>query len=84
MLSKFSSSSGFETTLEGNAARKDNFMFCFEDENGSLENVCCEPHMKIFKDDRDKTSSDRRIYFHEGKSNIQNGKILIGWIGKHL
>lgn len=84
MLSKFSSSSGFETTLEGHAARKDNFMFCFEDENGSTKDICCEPHMKIFKDDRDKTSSDRRIYFHEGKSNIQNGKILIGWIGKHL
>lgn len=25
-----------------------------------------------------------RIYFHQGKNNIQNEKILIGHIGDHL
>ena len=61
--------------------------FKFKNDQGALESVYCEPHMKMPHRDKEGDSSystDRRIYFHEGKANIHGGKILIGWIGKHL
>jgi hypothetical protein len=72
-------------TLEGNAQRKENFTFSFPNDAGTDETVCCEPHLKLCYSDVDKSySNDRRIYFHEGISNIQDGRILIGHIGDHL
>jgi hypothetical protein len=72
-------------TLEGNAQRKEYFTFSFANNLGADENVCCEPHLKLCYSDKDNSySNDRRIYFHEGKSNIQNGRILVGHIGVHL
>jgi hypothetical protein len=72
-------------SLEGDAQRKWDFTFSFTNNSGADENVCCEPHLKLCYSDKDKSySNDRRIYFHEGKANIQNGRILIGHIGKHL
>jgi len=77
-----------EASLEGHASRKEAFAFDFINDEGSLEIVCCEPHLKLCYNDNypgdSSYSTDRRIYFHEGKCNIQNGKILIGHIGKHL
>jgi hypothetical protein len=77
-----------EATLEGCAARKQDFTFEFINDKNIPENVCCEPHLKLCYNDNypgdSSYSNDRRIYFHEGKPNIQNGKILIGHIGKHL
>jgi hypothetical protein len=71
-------------TLEGNAERKKDFTFSFRNDFGIDEDVCCEPHLKLCYSDTDQSySNDRRIYFHEGKTNIQNGKILVGHIGKH-
>lgn len=72
-------------SLEGNAARKRQFTFTFTTETGEQEDVCCEPHLKIcYSDNSNAYSTNRRIYFHEGKPNIQSGKILIGHIGSHL
>jgi len=74
-------------SLEGSASRKNDFNFKFINDKGLLENVCCEPHLKLcYNDDPGDTSysNDRRIYFHEGKENIQQGRILIGHIGAHL
>jgi hypothetical protein len=75
-------------SLEGSAARKSALTFKFENKDKIDEEVCCEPHMKLCHNDAypgDKSySNDRRIYFHEGKENIQNNKILIGHIGDHL
>ena len=72
-------------TLEGNAQRKDDFTFPFPNNIGMMENVCCEPHLKLCYSDADRAySNNRRIYFHEGKVNIQEGRILIGHIGTHL
>jgi hypothetical protein len=73
---------------EGDASRKKKFTFEFINDDGLSEYVCCEPHLKLcYNDDYPgdtSYSTDRRIYFHEGKPNIQQGKILIGHIGKHL
>jgi len=75
-------------SLEGDASRKNNFTFVFINNIGLPENVCCESHLKLCYNDSypgdTSYSTDRRIYFHEGKQNIQQGKILIGHIGKHL
>jgi hypothetical protein len=77
-----------EATLEGDAARKKDLTFYFVNDENTQEKVCCEPHLKLCYSDNypgdSSYSNDRRIYFHEGKPNIQNGKILIGHIGKHL
>jgi hypothetical protein len=75
-------------SLEGDALRKRAFTFVFINNKDLPEDVCCEPHLKLCYNDGypgdSLYSTDRRIYFHEGKENIQQGKILIGHIGKHL
>jgi hypothetical protein len=75
-------------TTEGNADRKPALTFKFRNDKDILEEVCCEPHLKLCYNDNypgdNSYSNDRRIYFHEGKANIQNNKILIGHIGRHL
>lgn len=76
-----------EASSEGNITRKNDFTFTFKNDNGMEENVCCEPHMKLCRSNHypgDKEYYFNRIYFYEGKRNIENGKILVGHIGKHL
>ncbi len=82
----FSAACSIEITPEGNAARKPYFTFQFVDQSGVSVDVCCEPHIKLSNSDAqgDTHHYKNRIYFHEGKDNIQDGKILIGHIGKHL
>ena len=62
--------------------------FKFINKKNEEEDVCCEPHLKLCHNDLypgdTSYSNDRRIYFHEGKANIHEGKILIGHIGDHL
>lgn len=87
ILEAFSIISSLDETasLEGNATRKTDFTFSFTNNQNQSEDVCCEPHLKLcFSDTSNAYSTDRRIYFHEGVPNIQNGKILIGHIGQHL
>lgn len=89
-LAQFSAAANLDETAspEGNAARKKYFTFEFMNNDHEPEEVCCEPHLKLCHNDQypgdQSYSNDRRIYFHEGKSNIENGKILIGHIGGHL
>jgi hypothetical protein len=76
-------------TLEGNASRKKDLSFYFTCEDGKQESVYCEPHLKLCRSDNyekgDNTYyNDKRIYFHEGKPHIAQGRILIGHIGEHL
>ncbi|MDR1003684.1 MAG: hypothetical protein LBL97_01550 [Prevotellaceae bacterium] len=87
ILQQFSIKANLDETasLEGDASRKENFTFEFVNDAGVKENVCCEPHLKLcYSDNNTSYSTNRRIYFHEGKTNIQNGSILIGHIGTHL
>jgi hypothetical protein len=75
-------------SLESNIARKKVLTFSFKNDEGNLEDVYCEAHLKLCYNDNyphdTSYSTDRRIYFHPGKHNIQNGKIMIGHIGRHL
>jgi hypothetical protein len=90
VLEQFSIKSKLDETasLEGNASRKPALTFSFLDEKNKTVSVCCEPHLKLCHNDNypgDKSySTDRRIYFHEGITTIEKGKILIGHIGDHL
>jgi len=85
-LSKFTSSLGLETTLEGNSNRKEDFTFTFLKNDGTEIQICCEPHIKL---DKSSVAGDtkwysNRIYFYQGRAEVDNGNILIGHIGKHL
>jgi len=74
-----------KASLEGDANRKSDFTFDFINTEGVIEMICCEPHLKLCYNDVDTSySNNRRIYFHEGKPSICEGRILIGHIGTHL
>lgn len=85
LLSQFSHTSLLDdkATLQGN--NKDKLTFGFTNEEGEIENVICEPHMKLcVNDNSDGHKYHNRIYFYFGKKSIQNSKILVGHIGVHL
>jgi hypothetical protein len=90
ILNNFSSMAKLDeaASLEGNIRRKEALTFSFVNDKGQPENVYCEAHLKLCYNDSypgdTSYSNDRRIYFHEGKPNIQQGKILIGHMGDHL
>lgn len=90
VLERFSINARLDETasLEGNPSRKLKLTFQFTNSANVLEDICCEPHLKLCYNDNypgdNSYSTDRRLYFHEGKVNIHEGKILIGHIGDHL
>ena len=75
-------------SLEGNASKKPILTFRFTNKEDESIDICCEPHLKLCYNDKypgdNSYSNNRRIYFHEGVTNIQDGRILIGHIGVHL
>jgi hypothetical protein len=75
-----------EASNQGNSTDKPKMTFSFLNHQGLNENICCEPHLKLCKSDNkgDNTYYQHRIYFHEGKENISNNKILVGHIGEHI
>ena len=76
-----------EASPEGNASRKPSFTFDFINRKKEKILICCEPHLKLCRSDNYPGDGEyyyHRIYFYEGKEEIQNGKILIGHIGEHL
>lgn len=87
ILHQFSADCGVDATLEGNCKRKKDFTFDFTDpESNQTYSVCCEPHLKLTNSDLpgDTKFYYNRIYFHQGLTSIQGGRILVGHIGKHL
>lgn len=91
-LRRFNSSCSFDQNAsdEGNSGSKNKSKikkrdsFGFFDLNGNKQEICCDLHLKLLRDDKGKISTDRRIYFNEGNNNIEDGKILVGHIGLHL
>lgn len=86
-LQVLSAKCGFDelASLEGNAENKKRLNFNFENDSKNIEIVCCEPHIKLSKNNaKSQKYFFNRIYFHEPKPNIQNGKILVAHIGEHL
>ena len=55
----------------------------YNTETNSKESLCCELHTKLKWDNMDKEKQDR-IYFHPGKKNIHDGKVLVAYIGTHI
>jgi hypothetical protein len=75
-----------EASTEGDTKRKKDLTFDFLNGENKSESVCCEPHLKLCKSDNDGDGEFyfHRIYFHEGKKGIAEGRILIGHVGEHL
>jgi hypothetical protein len=75
-----------EASNQGDSKYKKYLTFDFLTTDNKSEAICCEPHLKLRKSDNDGDSEFyfHRIYFHEGKENIAEGRILIGHIGEHL
>lgn len=66
-------------SLEGDAESKKRLNFLFGDKL-----VCCEPHLKLCRNDKNQEYFFHRIYFHEGFEDFLDSKILVGHIGEHL
>lgn len=87
-LPTFSSNSGFETTMEGNSARKGALTFEFVKRLGEgckKVDVVCEPHMKMSDSSKEGDSKyyQHRLYFSSGNHAEFPGCILVGHIGAH-
>ncbi|KUP31873.1 hypothetical protein AU385_13900 [Bacillus halotolerans] len=86
-LTLFESKSNLECTLEGDReSARSRFSFQFQNINGITVDVVCEPHTKLEGTGNKGDSKYRfdRIYFHQGNSTIEDGKVLIAHIGGHL
>lgn len=85
-LKKISTKLSLDVTLEGDASRKKDLSFIFKDKNNKKVSVYCEPHIKLANSSNSSDSKwyANRIYFHQGQKEINDGSILIGYIGKHL
>ena len=56
---------------------------CYNEVSKQTEVVKCELHTKFKRHNIDRTKQDR-IYFFPGKPGIQEGRIIVKHIGKHL
>jgi len=85
-LSRFSTMYPITATLEGNMARKKDLSFDFLNSTSKTKkSIYCEPHLKLKTNDNpgNKHRYNNRIYFHCGIPEIEDGKILVGYIGSH-
>ena len=85
-LREFSSICKVDASAEGDTRRRSSLTFEFIDENSNPISIYCEPHLKLGKNDLpgDTHFYSNRIYFHEGKTDVEGGRILVAHIGKHL
>ena len=84
-MKAFTAMSGYETSMEGDADRKDALTFQFAGKDGTIR-ILCEPHIKLHCSARagDDEYYFHRIYFSSAKHAELEGKTLIGHIGEHL
>ncbi|KEO83857.1 hypothetical protein [Tumebacillus flagellatus] len=84
VLKAFQSLTQIAASMEGvgnksSAAKR--FEFEFKDADGTPVKIICEPHTKFELDMKQRFD---RLYFFQGLPEIEEGKILIAHIGKHL
>jgi hypothetical protein len=80
VTSIFQAKTQIACSCEGNPERaRKKLSFPFISDSGDVISIVCEPHTKLIN-----SHSPDRIYFHQGREDIQNGKVLIAYIGKHL
>lgn len=84
-MKAFSAMSGYETSMEGDAGRKEALTFQFVGKDGAIR-ILCEPHIKLHCSARagDSEYYFHRIYFSSAEHAEFEGKTLIGHIGEHL
>lgn len=84
-MKAFTAISGYGTSMEGNADRKDALTFEFTGKNGTFR-FLCEPHIKLHRSalTGDTEYYFHRIYFSTAEHAEFKGKTLIGHIGEHL
>ena len=84
-MKAFTAMSGYETSMEGDADRKDTLTFQFAGKNSTIR-ILCEPHIKLHCSARagDTEYYFHRIYFSSAEHADFEGKTLIGHIGEHL
>lgn len=81
---EFQNKTEIECSTQAGRAGVRNLQFMFENnKTQEKEVICCELHTKIKWYGMDKQNQDR-IYFHPGRPEIENGKILVAHIGNHL
>ncbi len=73
-----------ECSPQSNRRGVQNLEYSFKNNaTNNTETICCELHTKLKWKDMDRHNQDR-IYFHPGKKDIENGKVLIVHIGTHI
>ncbi|EQB16667.1 hypothetical protein [Sphingobium lactosutens] len=84
-MKAFTAMSGYETSMEGDADRRDALTFQFAGKDGTIR-ILCEPHIKLHCSARagDAEYYFHRIYFSSAEHAEFEGKTLIGHIGEHL
>ncbi|MER9687888.1 hypothetical protein [Mesorhizobium sp. M0139] len=84
-MKAFTAMSGYETSMEGDADRKEALTFPFAGKDGTIR-ILCEPHIKLHCSARagDTEYYFHRIYFSNAEHAEFKGRTLIGHIGEHL
>ena len=76
-----------DASVQGSIEKKKEMKFYFKLNDSDKEVlILCELHAKLCYDDSGskKYHKDKRIYFFKGRKDVEQGKILIGHIGKHI
>ena len=93
LLADFSGMYGLDEpgSLQQRPEKKSALTFDFKKNDKKQCEVVCEPHLKISQEDRNcrvrNINYNRfhpRIYFYFPQPDVENGRILVGSIGKHI
>lgn len=93
LLEDFSGMYGLDEpgSLQQRPEKKEALTFCFKKNDDSKCDVICEPHLKISQEDENCKCKNinyskfhPRIYFYFPQSDVENGRIPVGSMGKHI
>lgn len=93
LLADFSGIYGLDEpgSLQQRPEKKSALTFRFKKIDNSPCDVVCEPHLKISQEDKNckvkninYSKFHPRIYFYFPQNDVEDGKILVGSIGKHI
>lgn len=78
-------------SLQQRPDKKPSLTFCFKKNDKTECAVVCEPHLKISQEDKlskvkniDYSKFHPRIYFYFAQADVENGRIPVGSMGKHI
>ena len=79
----FSIKTGVECSTENDRKSADKLRFAFHTEKGDEIVIVCELHTKLKFPDMNHKKQDR-IYFHPPMEGVEQGRLLVAYIGEHL